>query len=189
MGTNVSMRTRGKTAGLTLRGDDTVVLSGVTINTTGQKADLRVNGDRVDLRGGTIDTDGKNAGITVDATGGPARLNGSTLSTDGQKADIHIEGNGVGLENSTITTTGKNARITVMGGSRTVHLGNATITTTGQKASISVEGDLIDGGESATVEASGSKGETARVPRPTVGGGEARALGCIPVFKYRDALL
>jgi len=34
-----------------------------------------------------------------------------------------------------------------------------------------------------------SKRKAARVPRPTVGGGKARALGCVPVFNYRDAIL
>ena len=34
-----------------------------------------------------------------------------------------------------------------------------------------------------------SERKTARVPRPTVGGGEARMLGCVPISKYRDALL
>ncbi len=34
-----------------------------------------------------------------------------------------------------------------------------------------------------------SKRKAARVPCPTVGGGEARPLGCVPVFKYRNAVL
>lgn len=41
----------------------------------------------------------------------------------------------------------------------------------------------------APVVVSISKRRAPRVPRPTVGGGEARPLGCVSFFKHRDALL
>ena len=42
--------------------------------------------------------------------------------------------------------------------------------------------------ETGTTAETLSKRKAARVPRPTVGGSEARSLSCVPIFNYQDAL-